>query len=396
MNDSGAARGLFQIMPDLSPEDYAALRADIAKRGVQVPIEYDEAGNIIDGYNRERICIELGIKDWPRTVRTYASDAAKRTQARMLNLARRHLDQAAKRKLIEEELKENPQRSNRQVAAELGVSNVTVGAVRDHLVSTAQIEQSTKRLGKDGRLLRPSSKRRSAAAKTRSGVSKPDGVKQAQRSVDTTEKAWNAFKGICEEEGISSAMALGNLVQQVSTSGRLDGVAEHRKKREPVLTKEEREEQKAQAMKEYRAAKRERLEREAAEDKRPRLRDDGRDVIMYGVKMWPLDTLHEDAQRYGLRDYDFDQLFFATHQFLNWLEMFYRNIEAVGTRAHLLRTNQKFLMKFIERRLEGQSKEEMRTFIFLFQKLSDLYRANPKGECKPPFDWDRMFGGFDP
>ena len=34
----------YQVMPPLSQEDYAALKADILARGVQVPIEYDEAG----------------------------------------------------------------------------------------------------------------------------------------------------------------------------------------------------------------------------------------------------------------------------------------------------------------------------------------------------------------
>ena len=33
----------YQVMPDLSPEDYAELKADIQARGVQVAVEYDES-----------------------------------------------------------------------------------------------------------------------------------------------------------------------------------------------------------------------------------------------------------------------------------------------------------------------------------------------------------------
>lgn len=54
----------YQIMPDLTPDEYAALKADIAARGVLVPIEYDESGHILDGYHRVRICNEIGITAW--------------------------------------------------------------------------------------------------------------------------------------------------------------------------------------------------------------------------------------------------------------------------------------------------------------------------------------------
>ena len=111
----------YQVLPDLSAEDYAALKADIEERGVQVAVEYDQDGNIIDGHHRVRICEELGIEDWPRIVRTYPDDAARRTQARKLNLARRHLDTHTKRKLIEAEIKERPEQSNRKIAADIRV-----------------------------------------------------------------------------------------------------------------------------------------------------------------------------------------------------------------------------------------------------------------------------------
>jgi len=146
-----ATNSPFQILPPLSDEDYQALKTDIAQRGVMVPVEYDRQGVPIDGHHRIRACVELGIPDWPNVFRGYADDAAKRTQARKLNLARRHLDQAARRALIEAELSDDPGRSNRQVARHLGVADKTVSTARKELESTAVIPQLEKTVGKDGK-----------------------------------------------------------------------------------------------------------------------------------------------------------------------------------------------------------------------------------------------------
>jgi ParB-like chromosome segregation protein Spo0J len=86
----------YQVMPPLSPEEYAALKADIAARWVQVPVEYDDEGNILDGFHRVQICQELGI-DCPKVVRSGLTDAEKRAHAWALNLTRRHLSKAQKR-----------------------------------------------------------------------------------------------------------------------------------------------------------------------------------------------------------------------------------------------------------------------------------------------------------
>jgi ParB-like chromosome segregation protein Spo0J len=87
----------YQVMPLLSEGEFAELKADIAARGVMVAIEYDETGNILDGYHRVQACQELGITDWPRITRLGLDEAGKRLHARKLNMARRHLNQAQKR-----------------------------------------------------------------------------------------------------------------------------------------------------------------------------------------------------------------------------------------------------------------------------------------------------------
>ena len=141
----------YQVMPELTAEEYAELKVDIAQRGVMVPIEYDEQGNILDGYHRLKICGELGIKDFPKVIRAGMTEVEKLTHARKLNMARRQLTGDQKRELIRDQLKATPEQSDRQIAKALGVSHVTVGSQRRELESIGQIDQSS-RCTKDGRI----------------------------------------------------------------------------------------------------------------------------------------------------------------------------------------------------------------------------------------------------
>lgn len=80
----------YQLLPPLSPEEYAALRADIAARGVLVPVERDENGAILDGHHRSAIAAELGIEA-PAVTRAGLTEAQKREHVLKLNLLRRQL-----------------------------------------------------------------------------------------------------------------------------------------------------------------------------------------------------------------------------------------------------------------------------------------------------------------
>jgi N6-adenosine-specific RNA methylase IME4 len=144
----------YQVMPCLAPEDRAALKADIALRGVQVPVEYDELGSVLDGHHRVELCQELGITQWPRLVRYGLSEDEKRQHARRLNLDRRHLSRDQIRLLIAEDLRERPAASDRTVAEDLRVDHKTVGAVRDRLEASGEIPQTATREGRDGRARR--------------------------------------------------------------------------------------------------------------------------------------------------------------------------------------------------------------------------------------------------
>jgi len=80
----------YQLLGPLRGDEYAALEADIKARGVLVPVEKDQEGNILDGHHRVEIAKRLGLP-YETVVRPFANERAKRQHIIMLNLARRHL-----------------------------------------------------------------------------------------------------------------------------------------------------------------------------------------------------------------------------------------------------------------------------------------------------------------
>jgi hypothetical protein len=122
----------FQPMPDLSDEQFDALRADIAANGVLTPVVNDQHGRIIDGNHRAAIATELGI-DYPERVVEVADDDAAMTLAVTLNCARRHLTREQVRTVIGDEIRRRPDDSDRTIARRAGCSPTTVGTVRAEL-----------------------------------------------------------------------------------------------------------------------------------------------------------------------------------------------------------------------------------------------------------------------
>src|SRR5215470_11723024 len=53
----------YQFFQPLSPQEREALKEDIKQRGIQVPIELDNAGAILDGHHRWEIAQELGVPE---------------------------------------------------------------------------------------------------------------------------------------------------------------------------------------------------------------------------------------------------------------------------------------------------------------------------------------------
>lgn len=174
---------MFQFFEPLPADEYAALKADIAKRGVLVPIEYDEEGNILDGHHRHRICQELGIKDFPRVVRRFSSLEEKEEHIVTLNVRRRHLTSEQKRKWAEWFLRRHPEWSNRRIAAEVGLSDPTVARVREELEAEGEVLKVSTRVGKDG-VAQPAAKPKPAPPPSIFATS-DDQAKRAQQALVT-------------------------------------------------------------------------------------------------------------------------------------------------------------------------------------------------------------------
>lgn len=122
-----------------------------------VPIERDEAGELLDGHHRVRAWEELkaeGVEvEMPVILRLDLTDAEKRAHVRSVNLLRRHLSRAQRQAVIEDQLRDSPKSSDRAIAKRLAVSPSTVGMVRRRLGErepSVQVGQTT-RTGLDGR-----------------------------------------------------------------------------------------------------------------------------------------------------------------------------------------------------------------------------------------------------
>jgi len=141
----------YQPLPDLPPEEFEALKADIAENGLQYPVVQDERGNTLDGHQRERAERELGNKNYPVKVVAGLTEEQKWHYAISVNVKRRNLTTAQKRDLIAQEIKRTPDIADNWMAEILAVDDKTVRAARKRLESTSEIPKLTKLRGKDGR-----------------------------------------------------------------------------------------------------------------------------------------------------------------------------------------------------------------------------------------------------
>jgi len=137
--------------PLLEGDEFERLKDSIAATGVRVPGVLF-AGRILDGRNRYRACIALGI-EFPTTTFEGSEEAAA-VYSDVLNLHRRHLSREQVREVIAFKLRAEPQRSDRDIANEVKVSPTTVGAVRKEVVASGvQVGHLTEapRKGRDGK-----------------------------------------------------------------------------------------------------------------------------------------------------------------------------------------------------------------------------------------------------
>ncbi len=115
-------------MPDLTPIEYEALKADIAERGVLVPVEIDENGDVLDGHHRIKAWQELrgdgvNLPDYPKMIRSGLTEEQKRNHARSLNVLRRHLSKEQQKEVMRQMRADGM--TYQQIADTVGVSTQT-------------------------------------------------------------------------------------------------------------------------------------------------------------------------------------------------------------------------------------------------------------------------------
>ena len=93
----------MNILPPLPDDEYQALKADIARHGVLVPVELDEqTGEVLDGHHRVRACEELGLPFPPVQWRRFDTDDERKEHALRVNLLRRQLGPVSWAKAFEQ------------------------------------------------------------------------------------------------------------------------------------------------------------------------------------------------------------------------------------------------------------------------------------------------------
>ena len=144
----------------LEGEAFDELVADIKRRGLRYPI-ITHKGTIIDGRNRALACAKAGVP--PRYQEFDGSDEDVVRFVISSNVHRRHLTAEQRRNKLVDLLKLHPEKSDRTIAAEVGVDRETVSRARKRTGGMPQLKSArgrTVRLagcrhGSQSRMVRP-------------------------------------------------------------------------------------------------------------------------------------------------------------------------------------------------------------------------------------------------
>lgn len=154
---SSVVQARFQLFSALSPEKYEALKSDIRRHGVLVPVEVDQHGQILDGHHRVQAWSELraeGVKiaDYTRIIRHFDNDDDREEHAARVNTQHREVTTEEKRNLATRWRQH--EWSYRRIADALAVSHMTVSRwipEQDSTVTSVTVELPERSIGKDGK-----------------------------------------------------------------------------------------------------------------------------------------------------------------------------------------------------------------------------------------------------
>src|SRR5258708_4317169 len=164
---------LASIFPLMEGAEFDALVADIKANGCLDKI-YLHEGKILDGRNRYRACLAAGVP-LPCLLRL-ADDADFDPVAFVIskNIHRRHLTPGDKIKYLAQLVAAQPEKSDRLLAKETGVSHPTIAKARRAAEATGKALPVGKRVGADGKARTRPAKRAKPEAKAKAKVPKHD------------------------------------------------------------------------------------------------------------------------------------------------------------------------------------------------------------------------------
>jgi ParB-like chromosome segregation protein Spo0J len=100
-----------------------------------VPLLITSDGRIVDGHERHRTCLELGLHRYPMRVLGGMTEGERRERAIRINAERRHLTRTQRRELLESLIRAEPARSTRDLADLLRVGKSTVSRTRQTILA---------------------------------------------------------------------------------------------------------------------------------------------------------------------------------------------------------------------------------------------------------------------
>ncbi|AHY52594.1 hypothetical protein [Bradyrhizobium japonicum] len=209
-----------ELLPLMSEQELRELGDDIQKNGLYEGVAVFE-GQLLDGRNRldameiagATLVTGSGKPDWENIRHRNVAGRDPVSFVMSKNVHRRHLSTEQKQELIAKLLILAPDKSNRQIAATVKVSHMTVGSVRAELQSTGQISQLTKTIGRDGRLRKqPTMNRRVRSKSELQNRDQGRAASEINSKFDNLVKAWQSaspsdkarflnFIGVAHREG---------------------------------------------------------------------------------------------------------------------------------------------------------------------------------------------------
>jgi hypothetical protein len=212
---------LANAFPLMEGADFKEFVADIKAKGLREPITMFES-KILEGRNRHRACMKLKIE--PRFEQFEGDEAAAAAFVISRNIHRRHLTPKQRREAIAKLLKLHPDKSNREIGRLTRTDDKTVASVRAEKEATAEIPQTKKRVGKDGRARPAKRKKRpttvetaaAATATTVTPTAAPASTTTAAAATPTAPLAVNSDGRAAPPRSASQASGTKDLEKQIA------------------------------------------------------------------------------------------------------------------------------------------------------------------------------------